>query len=193
MSGNSTGYGAYGGNEVFNLNGYDNAVLLDGANDQVNVLGGEYDVVNLNSDGFAQPVTDSIDLGTSGFNTVLSGAALTDSDVGIVGSGGPNTISLINHGGYTSVSLAYTGNPNYEWGLGTDDVVSLNGDASNNVAFTAGGYAAVSIGSAGDGFTNFTSNVALYGLNNSLVGGDEAFSQQQRFARQRQQRRATRR
>jgi hypothetical protein len=176
MTGNSTGYGLYSGNEVFDLTGYYNTVLLNGANDRISVQGGEYDSIDLNSSGFAHAVTDQVYLDNSSFDTVSNSAALTDSQVTIGGSGGPNTISLINHGGVTDIALGYTGDPNYEWGLGIDDVVKLNGDASNNVVFTAGGYAEVSIGSAGDGFSGFASSVSLYGMDNSLSGGDESFT-----------------
>jgi hypothetical protein len=176
MTGNSTGYGLYSGNEVFDLSGYDNTVLLNGANDRIAVQGGEYDAINLNSSGFAKAVNDQVYLNDSSFDTVSGSSALTDSEVTIAGSGGPNTISLINHGGITDVALGYTGDPTYEWGLGIDDVVRLNGDASNQVVFTAGGYAEVSIGAAGDGFSGFASHVSLYGMDNSVSGGDEAFT-----------------
>jgi hypothetical protein len=180
MTGNSTGYGLYSGNEVFDLTGYYNTVLLNGANDRISVQGGEYDAINLNSSGFGNAVTDQVYLNNSSFDTVSDSAALTDSQVTIAGSGGPNTISLINHGGITDIALGYTGDPTYEWGLGIDDVVKLNGDASNDVVFTAGGYAEVSIGSAGDGFSSYASSVSLYGMDNSLSGGDEAFTVTQR-------------
>jgi hypothetical protein len=176
MSGNSTGYGLYSGNEVFNLSGYGNTVLGDGANDAVNILGGGLDTVNLNYAGFTGAVTDAINLGSSSFDTITSSHALYGANLNIVGTGGPTTISLANHGGSTNISLGYTGNPTYEHAIGLINAVTLNGDASNTVAFTAGGYANVAIGAAGDNLTGYASSVVFYGAGNVLTGGDEAFT-----------------
>jgi hypothetical protein len=176
LAGNSTGYGLFSGSEVFNLSGFNNTVLSDGANDAINITGGGQDLINLNYSGFTGPVTDSINLGTASFDTVSDGNALYGANVTVAGNGGPTTIALTNHGGSTNIALGYTGNPAYEQALGEVNTVTLNGDASNNVAFTAGGYAHVAIGGASDGFTSYASNVAFFGAGNTLVGGDEAFT-----------------
>jgi hypothetical protein len=176
MNGNSTGYGLFSGNEVFELDGYHNTVLLSGANDTVNINGGEYDSIDLNSTGFSHAVTDTINLGSSAFNSVTASHALSDAAVSITGIVGPNTISLVNHGGSTSVTLGNDGDTSFQSGLGLNDAVSLNGDASNSVAFTSGGGAVVTIGSAGDGFSKFASKISLVGIDNVVTGGDEQFT-----------------
>ena len=175
MNGNSTGYGAVSGNEIFNLAGYSNTVLLAGANDTVNIQSGLFDSIDLNHSGFTNSVNDSINLGTSAMGRVTTSHDLYNSTVSIFASSGPNMVSLLNHGGSTSVYLGYEGDPALQ-GSAYGNKVTLNGDATNTVNLTAGGYATVAIGTQNDGFINSTSNVTLTGQSNTLIGGDEAFT-----------------
>jgi hypothetical protein len=174
MNGNSTGYGASSGNELFNLAGYGNNVLLGGANDTINVLSGLFDTIDLNSTGFTGAVTDSINLGASSFGHVTTSHALNNATVTVTAAGGPNTISLINHGGSTAISLGYVGDPALQ-GPALANLVTLNGDATNIVTLSAGD-AAVNIGANADGATNYASSVVFTGVANTLNGGDEAFT-----------------
>jgi len=176
MNGNSTGYGSTSGTEIFNLSGDNNTVLLEGADDTVNILGGESDLVDLNSSGFTNSVTDVINLGSSAFNQVMASHALSDSNISIVGGAGPNEVSLVNHGGTTNVSLGYAGQTVPSPGSTTPKTVTLNGDATNSVAFTSGMDEVVSIGSAGDMLGSFASTVTFWGGQNTLMGGDENFT-----------------
>ncbi len=174
LNGNSIGYGAASGNELFNLTGYDNSVLLGGANDTVNVVSGLDDQFDLNSTGFTGAVTDSLNLGASSFGHITTSHALNGASVAITAAGGPNTISLTNHGGATSISLGYVGDPALQ-GPTLANLVTLNGDATNSVILSAGD-AIVRIGAALDGMSSFASNVVFTGVDNTLAGGDEAFT-----------------
>jgi hypothetical protein len=174
MNGNSTGYGAASGNEVFNLSGYENNVLLAGANDTINVISGLDDSVDLNSTGFAGAVTDNLNLGASSFDHITTSHALQGASVAITAAGGPNTISMTNHGGATSISLGYVGDPALQ-GPTLANLVTLNGDATNSVMLSAGD-GVVRIGAASDGNTSFTSSVSFTGVDDTLAGGDEAFT-----------------
>jgi hypothetical protein len=176
MTGNSTGYGAATGAEAFSLSGYYNSVLLAGASETLAITGGEFDSIDLNASGFTSSTTDSIDLGQSAFNTIVSSNALYGSSVTIDGGSGPNSVSLVNHGGSTSVSLGYAGSALTEAGSVPPNFVALNGDASNSIAFTGSGNAVVSVGAAADGFFAYGTAVALSGVLNHVTGGDEAFS-----------------
>jgi len=175
MFGNSTGFGGSTGADFFTLAGYYNTVRMAGANDTVKIASGLFDSIDLNSTGFVGPVTDMIDLGTSAFDQIVSSHALSGANLSITGAGGPNTISLINHGGSTAISLGYEGDPALQ-GTALGNAITLNGDAANTVAFTAGGAATLKIGTAGDNFVNYASNVTMIGDGNSLAGGDEAFT-----------------
>jgi Ca2+-binding RTX toxin-like protein len=176
MTGNSTGYGAATGAETFILSGYDNTVLLAGASDTLAIAGGEFDSIDLNASGFTGSATDGIDLGQSAFNTISSSYALYNSSITIEGGSGPNTVSLVNHGGSTSVTLGYEGSALTEAGTVPANAVTLNGDAANSIAFTGSGNAVVSVGAAGDGFFAYGTALALSGVLNHVTGGDEAFS-----------------
>jgi len=176
MTGSSTGYGATTGAETFSLSGYDNTVLLAGAADTVDITGGEFDGIDLNATGFTSPTTDLIDLGQSVFNDILSSNALYGSSITIEGGSGPNAVTLVNHGGSTNVTLGYEGSALTEVGSIPPDTVTLNGDATNSVAFTGEGYAAVSIGKAGDGLSGYSTALALSGALNQVAGGDESFA-----------------
>ncbi len=174
MNGNSIGFGAASGNELFSLTGYDNSVLLGGANDTINVISGLDDTFDLNSNGFTGAVTDILNLGASSFGHVTTSHALNGASVAITAAGGPNTISLTNHGGATSISLGYVGDPALQ-GPTLANLVTLNGDAANSVALSAGD-AVVSVGAAADGFSSYASSVVFSGVDDTLVGGDEAFT-----------------
>ena len=176
MNGNATGYGASSGSESFILNGYVNTVLLAGADDTVTVAGGGQDTIDLNSTGFTNAVSDVIDLGQSAYNSVLASNALYGATLMLENGVGENHVSLVNHGGSTTLVLGNTGDKVNHGGLGLNDIVSLNGDATNSVTFTSGMGAQVSIGSAGDGFSNDVASVAFYGNFNTLSGGDENFA-----------------
>jgi hypothetical protein len=176
MIGNSTGYGASTGSEVFSLTGYYNSVLLSGASDLVAIAGGEFDSIDLNATGFSAPTHDSIDLGQSAFNTVTTSHDLYGSSVTITGGSGPNQVSLVNHGGDTTVSLGYAGSALTESGTVPPNAVTLNGDATNSIGFSGSGDADVSVGQAGDGLFGYSTAVSLSGVLNHVVGGDEAFS-----------------
>jgi fibronectin-binding autotransporter adhesin len=175
MTGNSTGYGAATGAEVFSLSGYYNSVLLAGASDTLAIAGGEFDSIDLNASGFTSATTDSISLGQSAFNTITTSHDLYGSSVSITGGSGPNQVSLVNHGGNTSVQLGYQGSPLTQAGVVPPNSVTLNGDATNSIGFS-GGAASVSVGQAGDGFSGYTTALALSGVLNHVFGGDEAFS-----------------
>ena len=176
MSGNSTGYGATSGSETFLLSGFDNTVLLAGADDTVTLTGGQDDSIDLNATGFTTAATDSIDLGTSTSNTITASHDLFASDISITGSSGPNSVALVNHAGSTSVMLGYGGSASQQQGVVAPTGITLNGDAANTVGLQGSGGAVVTIGAAGDGFTGYTSSVALSGMLNMLTGGDESFA-----------------
>jgi hypothetical protein len=172
LNGNDTGYGDSSGDEIFNVTNYGNTALLAGANDTVNILSGGYDTIDLNSTGFTSGVTDSIQLGGSDEDVVEASYALYDSNITIQGSGGPNLISFVNHGGTTSIALGTAGNAID----GVNAPLILNGDATNSVSYAYGGGAVVAIGSAGDGLTYYDSSISLAGVYNEVSGGDENFS-----------------
>jgi len=176
MWGNSTGYGAVYGTESFVLNGYMNTVLLEGADDTVSIAAGGDDSINLNATGFTNNVTDVIDLGQGLLNSISAASALYGANVSISGGYGANDISLVNHWGTTVLALGNAGASVNHPGLGLNDNITLNGDATNEVSFTSGDGADIAIGVAGDGFTNDTSSVALFGVYDQLTGGDEAFT-----------------
>jgi hypothetical protein len=175
MTGNSTGYGAAIGAEVFSLSGYYNSVMLAGAADTLAIAGGEFDSIDLNASGFTSATTDSISLGQSAFNTITTSHDLYGSSVSITGGSGPNQVSLVNHGGNTSVQLGYQGSPLTQAGVVPPNSVMLNGDATNSIGFS-GGAASVDVGQAGDGFFGYSTALALSGVLNHVFGGDEAFS-----------------
>jgi hypothetical protein len=176
MTGNSTGYGAATGAEVFSLSGYYNSVLLAGASDTVAIAGGEFDSIDLNASGFTGNTTDSIDLGESAFNTITASHALFGASVTIEGASGPNTVALVNHGGSTSIDLGDEGSALTQAGAVPPNMVTLNGDATNAIEFSGTGDDVVSVGTAGDGFLTYGTSVALTGVLNHVTGGDEAFS-----------------
>lgn len=176
MTGYSTGYGSTSGSDAFNLTGYFNTVLLQGAADSVAIAGGGRDSIDLNANGFGWGTTDSIALGASNFDTISASHALDYSALSITGGGGEISVDLVNHGGTTAIAIGNAGNVPNHAGLGQDDVVTLNGDASNSVSFTGGNGASVTIGSAADGLTGYASSVAFTGVYNSLTGGDENFT-----------------
>jgi len=176
MTGNSTGYGAATGAEVFSLSGYYNSVMLAGASDTLAIAGGEFDAIDLNASGFTSATTDSIFLGQSAFNTITTSHDLYGSSVAITGGSGPNQVSLVNHGGSTSVQLGYQGSPLTQAGVVPPNSVTLNGDATNSIGFLGSGAASVSVGQAGDGFFGYSTALALSGVTNHVFGGDEAFS-----------------
>jgi hypothetical protein len=176
MTGSSTGYGSPVGAETFNLSGFDNAVLLAGAADTINIGSGQFDTIDLNATGFTSATTDSIDLGQSAFNTITSSYALSGSSVTIDGGSGPNQISLSNDYGTTAIALGYEGNAATQAGQIPPNSVTLNGNASNTVSFQGSGDSLVNIGDTGDGQFGFSSAVALSGLLNTVIGGDENFS-----------------
>lgn len=175
MNGNSTAYGAVQGSELFNVTGYNNTALLAGANDTVDILGGAYDTIDLNSTGFANAVTDVINLGASTFDQIIASHALSHATIMVTGAIGPNTVALTNHSGSTSIVLGSVGDTALQ-GPALGDKVSLNGDASNNIAFTSGGNAQVAVGSAHDGMSQFSTAITLTGVANTVIGGDEAFT-----------------
>ncbi len=177
MNGRSTAYGMSTGNEVFNLNGYDNTVLMGGAADTVNILGGQFDCIDLNTTGFTGATADVINLGASAFDQVISSQALYNSNVSITASGGPETVSMVNHGGQTNVTLGNVGDTNLQ-GRAYGNIVKLNGDATNSVDLTSGGNAFVTIGAAGDAMTGYSSSVSVVGVQNTIQGGDESFNLQ---------------
>jgi len=176
MNGNATGYGASSGSESFVLYGYQNTVLLAGANDSITLAGGGLDVLNLNATGFTGATTDTINLGAGIFDRIMATAALQDSSVSVTGGAGETTLTLANHGGTTVLDLGNQGDVVNAAGLGANDSITLNGDATNAVSFTSGDGADVAIGTAGDGFTDYNSSVALFGLYNLVTGGDENFA-----------------
>jgi len=176
MTGSSTGYGAATGAETFSLSGYYNTVLLAGAADTVDITGGEFDSIDLDATGFTSATSDLIDLGQSAFDSIVSSHALYDSTVTIEGGSGPNAVALVNHGGSTNVTLGYEGSALTEAGTVPPDEVTLNGDATNSITFTGDGYATVTVGKAGDGLSSYSTALALSGVLNRVVGGDEAFT-----------------
>lgn len=176
LNGNATGYGASWGAEEFVLNGYDNTVLLGGANDTINLASGGNDLIDLNATGFSNSVTDTIDLGQGAFDSIIATNALNGANLTIANGFGGSTIDLVNHYGSTSLTLGNQGALVNHAGLGLNDVVTLNGDAANNVTFTSGEGADVTIGAAGDGDGYDASSVALFGVYNQLLGGDETFT-----------------
>ena len=176
MTGNSTGYGATSGSETFALSGFDNTVLLAGADETVAISDGQDDTIDLNATGFTSAVTDTINLGDSTSNSIVSSNDLFASDVAIVGSSGPNSLSLANHAGTTSVMLGYAGSASQQQGIVAPTSITLNGDATNTVGVLGSGGAAVTIGQAGDGDLGYVSSVTLSGVLNVLSGGDEAFT-----------------
>jgi hypothetical protein len=176
MWGNATGYGGVSGSESFVLNGYLNTVLLEGANDTVSLASGGDDSIDLNATGFTNAVTDVIDLGQGLLDSITSSNALYGANLSIGNGYGVTSVSLVNHGGSTSLSLGNDGATVNQFGLGINDNLSLNGDATNNVSFTSGSGADISIGAAGDAYYGYASDVSLYGVYDELFGGDEAFS-----------------
>ena len=176
ITGNSTGYGAASGSETFALSGFDNTVLLAGANDAVTIVDGQNDSIDLNATGFTSAVSDTIDLGASTSNSIVSSNDLFGSTVAIVGTSGPNDVSLVNHAGATSVMLGYSGSALQQQGVVAPTSITLNGDATNTVGVQGSGGAAVTIGQAGDGAQAYASSVALSGFLNTLSGGDAAFT-----------------
>jgi hypothetical protein len=176
MNGDATGYGAQSGSESWVLNNYGNTVLLAGADDSISVASGGDDTINLNATGFTWGVTDSIDLGQAAFTAISAGSDLWGSDITATGGYGDTHVGFTNHDGTTSLSLGNAGVAVNGWGLGQDDVVSLNGDASNSVTLGSGSGADIAIGAAGDGFFGYTATVALAGTYDLLLGGDENFT-----------------
>jgi hypothetical protein len=172
LNGNDTGYGDSSGDEIFNVTNYGNTALLAGANDTVNILSGGYDTIDLNSTGFTNAVTDSILLGASDEDIIEASHVLYDSTIQITGTGGPNLVSFVNHGGTTSIALGTAGNAVG----GANAPLILNGDANNSVSYAYGGGAVVNIGSAVDGLSAYDSTVALAGIDNIVAGGDENFT-----------------
>jgi hypothetical protein len=176
MTGSSTGYGSPVGAELFNLSGFDNTVLLAGAADTLNIDSGQFDSIDLNSTGFSNATTDSINLGQSSFNTITSTYALYGSDVTIAGGSGPNQVSLSNDYGTTAISLGYEGNAATQAGQIPPNAVTLNGNATNIIGFQGSGDSLVNVGYAGDGLFGYSTSVALSGLLNTVIGGDENFA-----------------
>jgi hypothetical protein len=176
VNGDSTAYGATSGAESFVLNGYQNTILLAGASDAVSLAGGGSDQIDLNATGFTSATTDSVDLGTGIYDSILSSNALQDAKVSIANGYGKTDINLVNHGGSTSIALGNLGDLVNQAGLGLNDIVTLNGDATNTVVFLNEDGAAVAIGSAHDGLTQFSSTVDLAGTYNMVSGGDENFT-----------------
>jgi hypothetical protein len=176
LNGNTTGYGLSSGNELFNLSGYDNTVLMYGASDAVDILSGQNDVIDLNTDGFINAVTDNINLGSSAFDIVKASHTLYAATLNVSGSSGPSTVSLNNVGGTTDVSLGNLGDPVLANGDNLYNSVTLNGNATNSVVLTSGGEASVVIGTAGDQLSQYSSTVALSGVSNTVIGGDETFT-----------------
>ena len=76
VNGDSTAYGAISGSESFVLNGYQNTVLLAGAQDAVTLAGGGSDQVDLNSSGFTWSTTDTVDLGQGIYDSIIASNAL---------------------------------------------------------------------------------------------------------------------
>ncbi len=176
LNGNTTGYGSSFGSEAFVLNGYQNTVLLAGATDSITLASGGLDTLNLNASGFTWGATDTIDLGQGAFDRVMASNALSGSSIHVGGGYGETTLTLANHGGSTVLDIGNLGNAANNFGLGLDDVVVLNGDATNSVSFMNGNGADLSIGSAADGDYGYGSTVALSGVYNLVTGGDENFT-----------------
>ena len=176
VNGDSTAYGASSGSETFVLNGYQNTVLLAGADDTIALAGGGGDQIDLNATGFTWGTADTIDLGQGIYDSVVASNAVYGSTLNIANGYGETNVSLANHGGSTSLVLGNEGDLVNQAGLGLNDNVTLNGDATNSVAFANGDGAEVSIGSANDGFNYFSSTVEFYGAYNTLAGGDENFT-----------------
>ncbi len=96
---------------------------------------------------------------------------LNDATVNITvsGTGGFNTVALDNNGG--GISNVTLGGP--------DNLVELNGDATNSVTLTGGpvaGHNTVQVGYPFNSDFGFSSTIVLSGSDNLVQGGDENFN-----------------
>ena len=154
------------------------AIILDSTTPPINgvkdtfTLDGNKNSLSDTTATTASTITFKV-LGNGGANTVdvtdASKSAITaDIGVGATAPAGGNSVFIDNVGGTSTVAVGGPGNK-----------VTLNGEATNTVAFTAGGNT-VSIGSPAippgdDNLFGNKSTVTFAGTGNTLFGGDENF------------------
>ncbi len=159
------------GTDDFLVGGAANTIVEGGGNLIVNGAdlpnGVGWDTATTIYLGQAYQVNDQITL--DGASNFISGGYLYESTVNVAVTGfglaaaqqGKNIISLNNEFGNTNVSLT-----------GKSNKVTLNSDATNNIA-TGGGYATVSVGVGGDLNFFYTTNIKLTGGFNTVTTGDQ--------------------
>ena len=167
------------GNTIYELHG--NLLVAGGNGDDFGYPWDSATTITIGGSGVFDGIT--LDGGGNTLQGSVSGAVVSFAVSGYNGTAGGNTVNLTNTGGFSYLTLGGSNNSvQVQQGAatmlqigGSGSQVALNGNATNAVTI-GGGSSAVFIGGQDDDLFGYSSNVALTGDGNVVLGGDENFT-----------------